>query len=104
MAALENNVFAGNGDGVYFSNDNGQSFILKSEGFSMSFENAAVQGLSISPQFVFAGLFQNSIWKRPLSDFGIISKPAVAKDTELPSLSSPVKNAQLLSVTAVSEY
>ena len=104
VAALENNVFAGNGDGVYFSNDNGQSFILKSEGFSMSFENAAVQGLSISPQFVFAGLFQNSIWKRPLSDFGIISKPAVAKDTELPSLSSPVKNAQLLSVTAVSEY
>ena len=73
LAAVNNNVFAGNDDGVYFSNNNGISFTQKSEGFDVSFGNSAVQGLGISPQYVFAGLFQNSVWKRPLSDFGIVN-------------------------------
>jgi len=68
IGVLNNNVFIGNSDGVYFSNNNGVSFSQVNTGFD---KNHAVQGFAFSSTDIYAGLFQNSIWKRPLSDFGI---------------------------------
>jgi len=68
IGVLNNNVFIGNAQGVYYSNNNGLSFSPANTGFSNSH---AVQGLTISSTDVYAGLFENSTWKRPLSDFGI---------------------------------
>ena len=70
IGVLNSNVFIGNSDGIYFSKNNGISFSLMNTGFD---KNHAVQGFAFSSTDVYAGLFQNSIWKRPLSDFGITS-------------------------------
>jgi hypothetical protein len=68
IAALDKNVFIGNINGVYFSNNYGASFTEASTGFD---RHHAVQGLTFSSTDIYAGLYQNSVWKRPLSDFGI---------------------------------
>ncbi|MFI5171881.1 MAG: T9SS type A sorting domain-containing protein [Chitinophagales bacterium] len=73
IAVQDNNVFTGNAQGLYFSNNNGASFTEENDGFDPT-PNRAVQGLAISDNYVFAGLFQNAVWKRPLSDFGIVLK------------------------------
>jgi hypothetical protein len=74
IATLNNNVFVGNMNGVYFSNNSGQSFTQSNTGFNPS-PNNIVQGLAVSSTHVYAGLFHNSVWKRPLSDFGIGATP-----------------------------
>lgn len=66
------NVFIGNDKGIYFSNNSGNSFTNVSAGLDAA-PNNAVQGIEANSTFLFAGLFQNGVWKRPLSDFGIIS-------------------------------
>jgi len=70
------NVFIGNSKGIYFSNNSGDSFINVSNGLNPA-PNKSVQGLAANSSFLFAGLFKNGVWKRPLSDFGII--PVVDK-------------------------
>ena len=81
IGVLKNNVFIGNSNGVYFSNNNGVSFTKFNTGFD---KNHAVQGFTFSSTDVYAGLFENSIWKRPLSDFGITSTLQKPVDNELP--------------------
>lgn len=71
IAATAKNVFIGNSTGVYFSNNNGNSFTEVNTGFD---KNHAVQGFAISSTDIYAGLFLNSVWKRPLSDFGILKQ------------------------------
>jgi photosystem II stability/assembly factor-like uncharacterized protein len=68
IGVLNNNVFIGNNNGVYFSNNNAKSFSEVNTGFD---DIHAVQGFAISSTDIYAGLFENSVWKRPLSDFGI---------------------------------
>lgn len=74
IAALGKNVFIGNINGVYFSNNYGTSFTEANTGFDI---NHAVQGFTLSSTDIYAGLYLNSIWKRPLSDFGIGPKQQI---------------------------
>jgi photosystem II stability/assembly factor-like uncharacterized protein len=77
IAATGKNVFIGNINGVYFSNNFGASFTETNTGFD---RNQAVQGLTLSSTDIYAGLFQNSVWKRPLSDFGITPQQKETND------------------------
>src|SRR5262249_30719443 len=63
-------VFVGNSAGVFYSNDYGATYTSASEGLD-AYPNNAVQGFTVKGDTLFAGLFRNAVWKRPLSDFGI---------------------------------
>ena len=65
-----NNVFIGNNEGIYFSNNRGNSFVNAGQGFNPE-PNNSVQGIEANSTYIFAGLAANGIWRRPLSDFGI---------------------------------
>jgi len=71
IKAIDNNVFIGNSAGIFFSSDQGASFTDVSDGMDPD-PNDAVQGITANNQYVFAGTFRDAVWKRPLSDFGII--------------------------------
>jgi hypothetical protein len=60
-----NNVFAGTSSGVYLSTDNGSNWIVKNDGFTVI---PSVRALLISNNYVFAGTYNQSVWRRPLSD------------------------------------
>src|ERR1043165_7524181 len=101
IAVKDSNVFAGNQSGIYFSHNKAASFTAENPGFD-SEPNNSVQGLAISSNYVFAGLFLNAVWKRPLSDFGI-SKEAMASAEQEISVNifpDPVKDESVLSVEA----
>ncbi len=89
IAVKDNYVFAGNNTGIYFSDDHAMSFTAENEGFDPD-PNMSVQGIAISNDYVFAGLFQNAVWRRPLSDFGIVLKEEVADFTNPVMNISPV--------------
>jgi len=97
-AAAGTNVFIGNNAGVFFSNNSGVSFTAQNSGFDPS-PNNAVQGLAISSTHVYAGFFQNSVWKRPLSDFGIgtITNTTTKNDLSVFVTPNPVTNKSMLS-------
>jgi hypothetical protein len=85
IGVSKKNVFIGNSGGVYLSKNHGASFTEVNTGFD---KNHAVQGFAISSTDVYAGLFQNGIWKRPLSDFGITTLQK-NEESELPVSFSP---------------
>lgn len=74
IASTGNNVFTGNNAGVYFSNNAGATFTEQNTGLDAS-PNRSVQGLAVDRAYVYAGLATNSVWKRPLADFGISATP-----------------------------
>ncbi len=76
-------VFIGNSQGIFFSNNCGNSFTNVSTGLAPS-PNHSVEGLAANNSFLFAGLFINGVWRRPLSDFGIL--PALAENNSNTSL------------------
>ncbi|QEC67453.1 hypothetical protein FRZ67_09145 [Panacibacter ginsenosidivorans] len=82
IGVLRNNVFIGNNTGVYFSNNNGLSFTQQNTGFDPA-PNNVVQGLTFTATDVYAGLFGNSVWRRPLADFGISTLPTTENKSEL---------------------
>jgi photosystem II stability/assembly factor-like uncharacterized protein len=70
ILAWDKYVFIGNNNGVFFSNDSGNTWTPKSQGMD-PYPNNAVQGLTRDNNYVYAGMFRDAIWRRPLSDFGI---------------------------------
>ena len=88
IASKDSLVFVGNSTGVYFSSNSGGSFVSANTGLDPT-PNNAVQGLAIASDFVYAGLFQNAIWKRPLSDFGIEGKTAELPQASIKAMISP---------------
>jgi hypothetical protein len=65
LAIYGNNIFASSGtDGVFVSNNNGTNWTQRNEGFG----NAVVNALCISNNYIFAGTFINSVYRRPLSE------------------------------------
>jgi hypothetical protein len=67
FASVGNNIFAGiNPNGVYLSTNGGVSWIQQNQGF---FGNPAIHSLLIYSNYIFAGTYGYSIWRRPLSDF-----------------------------------
>lgn len=98
IAAKDSNVFVGNSTGVYFSDNKGSSFTEANTGLNPA-PNNSVQGLAISSSFVFAGLFQDAVWKRPLSDFGISLKTSAdaVKELKAQVYPNPVTSESFLS-------
>lgn len=78
IASAGNNVFTGNNGGLYFSNNGGASFTEQNTGFDPA-PGRSVQGLAMDQNYIYAGLAENSVWRRSLADFGISS--TVAKNT-----------------------
>jgi len=97
IGVFRNNVFVGNNGGVYFSNNNGASFTQQNAGFDPP-PNNIVQGFTFTAANIYAGLYQNSVWRRPLSDFGISLKAAENKnDLQLMAAPNPVKGQSVIS-------
>jgi hypothetical protein len=71
IMTVDNYVFIGNNLGIFYSEDYGDSFSDANLGMD-PYPNNAVQGLAFDGNYVYAGLFLNAIWRRPVSDFGII--------------------------------
>jgi hypothetical protein len=66
LFSYENNLFAGTyGGGVYFSSNNGTNWIAKNQGFTTL---PAVSCLLAANNYVFAGTFGVSIWRRIYSE------------------------------------
>ncbi len=71
------NVLAGiYQNGVWFSNNNCASWISKNEGFSTT---PSVRSLHIVNNYIFAGTYSNSLWRRPLQD--IIGIEEISSET-----------------------
>jgi hypothetical protein len=59
------NIFAGTfGNGIFYSTNNGGVWIQKNEGLL----NLNINSIYFSPDFIFAGTYGSSVWKRPYSD------------------------------------
>ena len=72
IVASGNNIFAGmdayplnDTSGVYMSTNNGVTWIQKNQGFN---GNMSIQSLLIANNYMLAGTFGQSIWRRPLSE------------------------------------
>lgn len=79
ILAWDNYVFVGNNYGVFFSNDNGSSFTDANQGMD-PYPHGVVAGLTRDDMYIYAGTDKDAVWRRPLSDFGI-----------LPVIMSPLK-------------
>ncbi|HKR04202.1 MAG TPA: T9SS type A sorting domain-containing protein [Bacteroidia bacterium] len=73
ILAFDNFVFIGNNNGVYFSNNYAASFTNVSTGMD-PYPNNSVQGLAADNTFIYAGMFIDAVWRRPLFDFGITTE------------------------------
>ncbi|MBN1634132.1 MAG: T9SS type A sorting domain-containing protein [Ignavibacteria bacterium] len=90
LAIYGNNIFAGiyydpNLNGVWLSTNNGTDWIEKNQGFDTV---PAIYPLIIANDYIFAGTFGHSVWRRPLSDFVGIKNIS----TEIPSAFSLEQN------------
>jgi hypothetical protein len=83
FANIGTNIFAG-GDGVYLSSDNGTSWVTKGEGLPY----AGIYCLSLANNYLYAGTYQSSVWRRPLSELLDIQNI----NTEIPSKFSLSQN------------
>jgi photosystem II stability/assembly factor-like uncharacterized protein len=80
ILSIDSNVFVGNSKGVYYSADHGVSFSNAGQGLD-PYPNNAVQGLASDYDNIYAGLFRDAVWRRPLSDFGIsLNVPTASND------------------------
>ena len=66
FAITGSNIFAGVPyDGVYLSTNNGTNWIAKSQGFTGS---PLVKTILISNNYIYAGMWGQSIWRRPIAE------------------------------------
>ncbi|MFA7362184.1 MAG: T9SS type A sorting domain-containing protein [Candidatus Kapaibacterium sp.] len=90
LAVSEDKIFAGtydnfNNTGIFFSTNNGQSWVQKNEGFKYI---PGVGSLLILNDYILAGTYGYSVWRRPLSDFTGIQSIS----TEIPTVYSLGQN------------
>jgi hypothetical protein len=81
LAAFGNNIFASGTSsiGIYFSSNNGTSWTSINQGFP-AYPN--LDALLIANNYIYAGGYQNSVWRRPLSEL-IVGVNSVG--SEIPS-------------------
>ncbi len=72
ILAFDNYAFIGNNDGIFFSSNYGGSWTMMNQGMD-PYPNNAVQGLTRDSFYVYAGTYRDGVWRRPLSDFGIVT-------------------------------
>ena len=86
VAIYGNIIIAGTWNfGIYVSSDNGINWIQKNEGFSSL---PSIASLLIANNYIFAGTYNQSVWRRPLSDFTDIKNVSI----EIPSAFSLEQN------------
>jgi len=85
FAVIVNNIFAGSENGVYLSTNNGSSWIEKNQGFYVT---PTVNVLLIANDYIFAGTYAQSVWRRLYSEAIGIQKIS----TEIPSSFSLSQN------------
>jgi hypothetical protein len=86
LAASGNYIFAGHNDsGVYLSSNNGANWFKKSQGFG---QQITINALLIANNYIFAGVYYQSIWRRSFSE--IIGIKNIS--TEVPSSFSLKQN------------
>ena len=90
LAVSGDMIFAGtfdnyNNTGIFFSTNNGQSWVQKNEGFKYI---PGVGSLLILNDYILAGTYGHSVWRRPLSDFTGIQSVS----TEIPTAYSLGQN------------
>jgi photosystem II stability/assembly factor-like uncharacterized protein len=69
LLAWNEYAFVGNNDGIFFSDDFGDSWAIVNEGID-PYPNNACQALAADSTYVYAGFYRNAVWRRPLTDFG----------------------------------
>ncbi len=73
LANSGNTIFAGtNGQGIYFTTNNGASWSVSNSGLG----NLRIKAIAADSLYVYAGTIYNSVWKRPVSEIlstGIVS-------------------------------
>jgi len=74
IIAWDQYAFIGNNNGVFFSNDFGDNWTVVNEGMD-PYPNNAVDGFARDDEYVYAGLYRDAVWRRPLSDFNIAPPP-----------------------------
>jgi photosystem II stability/assembly factor-like uncharacterized protein len=79
ILCIDSNVFVGNSKGIYYSANHGGSFSNAGQGLDPT-PNNSVQGLASDYDNIYAGLFRDAVWRRPLADFGIILNAPTAKN------------------------
>jgi hypothetical protein len=87
LAISGNNIFTGTNSGVYLSTDNGQSWIQKNQGWNGV---TAVSALLIANNYIFAGTYGQSVWRRPLSEIVADSIHTVAGTVKYSDNNQPV--------------
>ena len=60
------NIFAGTDDYVYISTNNGINWVQKSEGFT--FNPYWIYSLFLTTNYIFAGTYMSTVWRRPLNE------------------------------------
>ena len=73
----DNFVFAGDGHGEFYSTSSGAVWIDANQGFPAC-PRPSVEASCANSTYLFAGTFENGVWRRPLSDFGIVTDVALA--------------------------
>ena len=76
FAVSGTNLFAGTGDGVFLSTDNGTSWTAASTGLT----NGYVYALAVSGTNLFAGTY-GGVWRRPLSEMTPVRSPTTDTPT-----------------------
>jgi photosystem II stability/assembly factor-like uncharacterized protein len=66
VTAISNNIFAGTqSNGIFYSSNNGQNWTQINQGFGFM---PLAKTLLIANDYIYAGLNENSLWRRPLSE------------------------------------
>jgi len=74
LAVSGTNLFTGTfGNGVYLSTNSGTSWTIINQGFNII---PSVISLLNANNYIFGGTSNNSVWKRPLSDFNSFQAPS----------------------------
>lgn len=65
LVVFGSNLLAGTYGGVFLSTNNGTNWINKNQGFNV---DPVVGTMLIANNYLYAGTYGNSVWKRPLSE------------------------------------
>lgn len=69
IETIGSNIFAGTNQGLYYSSDNGNNWILKNDGLKSKW----IMSLKIKGDTIYAGSYYGGMHRARLSDFGITS-------------------------------
>jgi hypothetical protein len=95
------NMFLGTFDsGVFHSTNAGNNWIDASAGLS----TGKIVQLAIIPPYIFAGTWEDGVWRRPLSDFGIssVAQPPASTKPEIQIYPNPFSQSTQITFTSQS--